>query len=351
MIKHTDISTLGEIGLIERVRQIVDIRVDDATIHERLILGISDDTAVFRPDPGKVMLLTTDSFIEGVHFDLTFTSLRHLGWKAMAANLSDIAAMGGSPRYAVVSLSLPKKVSIEMVDEFYAGAIAACKRYSFLIVGGDMSASMGNIAITVALTGEAKEEQVLYRKTAKPGDLLCVSGHLGASHAGLKVLQREKQRYHDAPDPATFKPNLEQYTLALEKHLMPKPRFDISALLAGRVTTHAAIDISDGLASEVHRICTASGVGAKVYEHNIPLDSVTRNIAIEFSESPTDYALFGGEEYELLFTMEDAEFEKLESLTSDATIIGRITEQSEGIRLVKESGEEEELKAIGWRHF
>jgi thiamine-monophosphate kinase len=351
MPKQTNIAEVGEAGLINHIADIVNVRVENADLHENLIIGIGDDTAVYKPTPGKTALLTTDSFIEGVHFDLTFTSFQHLGWKAIAANLSDIAAMGGSPRYAVIAISIPKKISLEMIEEFYQGAAAACKKYSCLIVGGDTTASIGNMAVSVALTGEADEQKILYRKGAQPGDLICVSGHLGASHAGLKILQREKKRFLESSNPAEFQPNLAPFAIALEKHLMPKPRFDIAALLTEKVTTHCAIDISDGLASEVHRICTASKTGAKIYEHNLPLDSNTQQIAQEFTESPSTFALYGGEEYELLFTMTDQEFEKLESITSDVTIVGRITQQSEGIELVKENGEPEALPFAGWDHF
>jgi thiamine-monophosphate kinase len=351
MAKQTNIADIGEVGLIGHIADIVNVRIDNASLHENLIAGIGDDAAVFRPTPGKTSLLTTDSFIEGVHFDLTFTSFQHLGWKAIAANLSDIAAMGGTPRYAVLAISIPSKISLEMIEEFYQGAVAACKKYSCLIVGGDTTASIGNMAISVALTGEADEQKILYRKGAQPGDLICVTGHLGASHAGLRILQREKKRFLESANPAEFQPNLAPFVIALEKHLMPKPRLDIAAFLTTNVTTHCAIDISDGLASEIHRICTASNTGAKIYEHNLPLDSNTQQIAKEFSESPATFALYGGEEYELLFTMTDQEFEKLESLTSDVTIIGRITQQSEGIELVGENGEAEALPFAGWDHF
>jgi thiamine-monophosphate kinase len=349
--KHTDISEFGEVGLIERIRELLDFRVDDATLHDNLILGISDDTAVYRPTPGKVQLFTTDAFVEGIHFDLTFTSLQHLGWKTIAANLSDIAAMGGIPRYATVTISLPKKISVEMVEDFYRGASLACKKYSCLIVGGDTTASLANMMISIAMIGETDEKRVIYRKGAKPGDLLCVTGHLGASHAGLKILQREKQRFAQSVDPKAFHPNLESYKDAIEKHLMPKPRLDLSKILAERAGIHAMIDISDGLASEVHHICTNGAVGAQVYEHNIPLDSITQIIANEFLENPMDYALYGGEEYELLFTLTDEEFSKLERLTNDVTIIGRVTEKDKGIQLVRENGETEPLRFGGWDHF
>ena len=351
MTKQSRISEIGESGLIERIRAIVPLRSDDAATGQHLVKGIGDDTAVFRPIPGRLILLTTDSFIEGVHFDLTFTSFQHLGWKAMAANLSDIASMGGTPRYATVAISIPQKISVEMIEEFYRGAALACQKYSCLIVGGDTTASTGNVSITVTLTGDAEESGIIYRNGAQPGDLLCVSGHLGASHAGLRVLHREKERFLGAGEPQDFQPNLAPYTLALEKHLVPKPRFDIASLLANENRAHAMIDISDGLASEVHRLCEASGTGASVYEHNLPLDSVTQHIAGEFSESPSNYALYGGEEYELLFVVDDASFERIEKITSDVTIIGRVTKKDAGVCLVRENGETEMLVAGGWDHF
>ncbi len=314
-------------------------------------MGISDDAAVYRPTPGKVQLLTTDALVEGVHFDLTFTSFRHLGWKAMAASFSDIAAMGGLPRYALMTLSLPKKISVGMVEELYAGAAMACKKYSCLLVGGDTTSSVANMTLAVTMVGEAEEEKVRYRSGAIPGQYLCVTGHLGASLAGLKVLQREKQRYVESGKQDDFRPDLEPYAVALGKHLMPEPRLDIAHLLTSRVRIGALIDISDGLASEVHHICVSSHVGAEVYEHNVPVHAATQKIAQELSESPVDYALYGGEDYELLFTIGDDEYRTLESLTDDVTIVGRVTEEAKGIELVREQGEHEALRPGGWDHF
>ncbi|MBA4313090.1 MAG: thiamine-phosphate kinase [Chlorobiaceae bacterium] len=350
-MSHTKISSIGEFGLIDRIKKIVNVSVDDASLIDNLLIGISDDAAVFKPKPGKVQLLTTDAFAEGIHFDLTFTSLKHLGWKTIAANMSDIAAMGGIPRYATVAVSLPQKISIEMVEEFYHGATAACKKYSCKIVGGDTIASMANMMISVSMTGEADELKIKTRCAAIPGEYICVTGHLGASVAGLKILKREKERLEQANEKELFSPNLEAYSIALEKHLMPKPRLDISKILTEKIKIGAMIDISDGLASEVHHICNSSGTGAEIYEHNIPLDSITQKISEEFGEPATDYALFGGEEYELLFTIRDEEFAKLEKLTSDVTIIGRITEKSKGIILVREQGEQLPLTFGGWNHF
>ena len=350
-MQHTDISTIGEFGLIDRIRKIVDVRVDDPSLHDNLLMGIADDAAVYRPSQGKVQLFTTDALIEGIHFDLTFTSFMHLGWKSIVANISDIAAMGGIPRYAIVILSLPKKISVEMIEDFYRGAVSACQKYSCLIVGGDTTTSMANTMISVAMIGEADEQRIKYRGGATAGEYLCVTGHLGSSLAGLKVLKREKERFAQTPDQHAFKPNLETYTQAIEKHLKPKPRLDISKILTERVNIGAMIDISDGLASEVHHICKNSGVGAAVYEHNIPVDSITQKIAGEFSDLPTEYALYGGEEYELLFTISDEQYNILDKLTNDVTIIGRITDKNKGIGLIREGGEHEPLRFGGWEHF
>ncbi len=350
-MQHIDISTIGEFGLINRIRKIVDIRVDDFNLHDNLLMGIADDAAVFCPTHGKIQLFTTDAFVEGIHFDLTFTTFKHLGWKVMVANISDIAAMGGIPRYAAITLSLPQKISVEMVEEFYRGAVAACKKYSCLIVGGDTTASMANFMISVAMTGEADKQLLRFRKDAVPGEYICVTGHLGASLAGLKILKREKERFTQSPSNNEFEPNLESYAEAVERHLMPKPRLDLSKNFSTQVKVGAMIDISDGLASEVHHICTNSSVGAAIYEHNIPIQNITQKIAAELSESPTNYALYGGEEYEMLFTISEKEYFKLEKLTSDISIIGRVTEKEKGIILVREHGEEEPLQFGGWDHF
>jgi thiamine-monophosphate kinase len=345
---NSELHEIGEFGLIDHIRKIVDIRLDDTSLHSNLIKGISDDAAVFRPTPGKVQLFTTDAFVEGIHFDLTFMSYRHLGWKVIVANISDIAAMGGIPRYATMTIALPRKVTTSMVEELYMGAASACREYSCLIVGGDTTASYAGIAISVSIVGEAEEEKIRYRHDAKIGEYICVTGHLGSSIAGLKVLNREKDRYQKA-DPTIFIPNLEPYKAAIEKHLMPKPRLDFVQLFTEKVRIGALIDISDGLASEVNHICRNSNVGAAIYEHNFPIEAITQRIAAEFSDQPTDYALHGGEEYELLFTISDAEYEKLSRITNDVTIVGRITERD--IVLVQENGEQVPLLFSGYDHF
>jgi thiamine-monophosphate kinase len=207
------------------------------------------------------------------------------------------------------------------------------------------------MAISVTVVGEAPETRLAYRNGAKPGEYICVTGHLGASVAGLKILQREKQHFFASAEPDRFQPRLEPYAAAIERHLTPKPRFDISNILTQQVKIGAMIDVSDGLSSEVHHICKSSGVGAAIFEHNLPIDQLTQQIASEFSNSPIDYALHGGEEYELLFTISDDEFAKLDALTNDVSILGRITEQQKGIMLVHENGEQVALELGGWNHF
>lgn len=338
---HTPIQNIGEEGLIKRIKNLIDSEFISEEINDNLIKGISDDSAVFKIIPGKVQLLTSDSFVEGVHFDLTFTSLGHLGWKVVVATISDILAMGGTPMYLLINICIPQKISIEMIEEFYKGANQACTHYGCKIIGGDSVATAGNFVVSVSSYGIANPEKIYYRSGAKVKDLICVSGHLGASHAGLRILQREKKSYLEKRE--NFKPNLEPYKAAIEKYLMPRPRTDILNLIVNNVQINSMIDVSDGLASDVHKICRESNVGVEIWEHNIPIANITQKIADEFSENVIDYALFGGEEYEMLFTLNDAEYEILENLTHDVTILGRIVESSKGVNFIRENGETEPL--------
>ncbi len=347
----TNISQVGEFGLIERLKRIVEFPLRDSSLHENLLKGISDDGAVLNPTPGKVQILTTDAFVEGVHFDLTFTSFKHLGWKIMAANLSDIAAMGGTPRYAVICLCLPDKISVEMVEELYEGLAAVCKQYNCLLIGGDTSTTFANLTIALTLLGEADEKNIVYRDGAKVNDVICVTGDLGRSHAGLKVLLREKEEFEKSANKEKFSPQLELYKDAIEKHLLPKPRFDIAHAMNAQLQFHAMIDISDGLASDLRQICEVSHAGAEIYEESIPILPVTRTVAAEFSENARDYALYGGEDYELLVTLDEKGFEQLKNLVKDISMIGRITEPSTGIVTVQKDGARAPLRMGGWDHF
>lgn len=347
----TEISEVGERGLIEMIRNLVEFTPEDPSLTERLIKGISDDTAVYRPAPGTVQLFTTDTLVEGVDFDLTYTSFKHLGWKSMISSVSDIGAMGGRPRFAVVVLVVPAKISVEMVREFYEGALVACREYQCLIVGGDLSAAMGTLTVNVTMVGEAEESHLCFRSSARIGDLICVTGDLGASQAGLKILLREKERFLKSGDGADFEPNLLPYKEAVEKHLTPRPPLVTIESILQRTPIHAMVDVSDGLVSDLRQICAESGVGAEIEQQNIPIANITRKVAQEFSENPIDYALYGGEEYELLFTLPEHQDQKVEALGDSITVIGRIVDQSKGVEFITENADRVALPWGGWDHF
>jgi thiamine-monophosphate kinase len=348
---QTPISSIGEFGLIERLKEkISSLRVSE-NVARQVILGIDDDTAVTRPSAGMLQLATTDLLIEGVHFDLTYTSMRHLGWKLMVANLSDIAAMGGVPVHALISLALPAKITLEMVDELYEGILQAAQTYSCAILGGDTSTSLGNMVLAATITGEVPEAFIKRRTGARNGDLICVSGSLGMSHAGLKVLLREKERFVSRGNAGAFQPQLQEYTDAISRHLAPRARFDVSAVAAQHEWTHAMIDVSDGLASDLRHICTQSGVGARLYEQKLTPHPVVSKIAGEFNEPALDYVLFGGEEYELLFTIDPEREAELRALLPSVMVIGEITEEKNAMTIVQSDGSTRSIPSGGYNHF
>jgi thiamine-monophosphate kinase len=350
-VKNTPISSVGEFGLIGRLKKkCLDLHLPQK-ITDQIVLGIDDDTAVTRPNPGMLQLSTSDLLIEGVHFDLTYTSMKYLGWKLMVVNLSDIAAMGGVPVYALITIALPAKISLEMVDDLYEGILQAAQTYGCAIIGGDTNTSIGNTMLSATLTGEVPENFLKRRNTAQPGDLICISGPLGLSHAGLRVLLREKKRFVDEIQQEEFTSELGEYTAAVSKHLAPKARFDVSTVAAQQEWVHAMIDISDGLASDLRHICNQSGVGADIFEEKIPIDPVARKIADEFGESPLDYSLFGGEEYELLFTIDPGQEKKLHELVSGISVIGIITEHRGTVKLIQKDGPERTILSGGYDHF
>lgn len=357
MTDSTPISSIGEFGLIEKIRSIVEQSLPEGEVDtspEGGSIGIGDDAALFQPRPGRSILLTTDVAVEGIHFDLTYTSLRHLGWKAMVANLSDIAAMGGEPRYAVVTIVLPAKITVEMVEDLYIGAYQACREYGCRIVGGDTSTSLGNMMISIAMVGDVAGKP-FRRADAQVGDLLCVSGYVGSAHAGLKILQREKQRFLESRGENGFRPNLEPYKDVIERHLMPRPQFDLARALR-RAGVHAVIDVSDGISSDAHRIAESSHVGMEIIEEDLPIHPVAREVAAEFGDSAVDYALFGGEDYELLFTIPREAFDTLQArevtvALPAVSVIGRILDGEEGLTLVSRTGTRGMLPAGGWDHF
>ena len=318
----TPIADVGEFGLIDRLRDLLDAPDDEVVWR-----GIGDDAAVVRRGAGLAELITTDALVEGVHFDRTFVPMPHLGFKAIAVNVSDIIAMNGRPRYAVVALALAHNMSVEMVEALYAGMKEACAAYDVRLVGGDTTASR-TTTIVVTVVGDALEEEVVYRSGAEPGDLLCVTGDLGAAYAGLKLLLDRKEAFDRQGD--DFDPGLEPYAYAVQRQLAPRARADAQqALVAAGVRPKAMIDISDGLASEVHHLCRQSGCGARVEAAKLPVHRQTHRIAEERGEDAGAYALFGGEDYELLFALDPDDRDALTDL--DATVVGRFTDADDGV--------------------
>ncbi len=339
--KRTEISDLGEFGLIDRLNEKVNIKNPSS------IKGIGDDAAVIEAGD-HVKVVSTDLLIEGVHFDLSYAPLPHLGFKAVAVNVSDIAAMNAIPKQITVSIALSNRFSLEAVEALYEGIYAACDHYGVDLVGGDTTASRSGLVISITAIGEAKKEQISYRSGAKENDILCVTGDLGAALVGLQILEREKQVFIANPD---MKPDLEKYTVITGRQLRPDARMDIIHEFAelGVVPT-SMMDISDGLASEIFHICKASGVGATIYEDKLPIDKQTFDTAVELNLDPITCVLNGGEDYELLFTIGQKDFAKLEK-HPDIHFIGHITKPEDGKYLVTKSGTAVQIKAQGWKHF
>ncbi len=339
-MERTELNTLGEFGLIDRIKS------KFTTQNHETIKGIGDDAAVI--DVGdKYMLISTDMLLEGIHFDLSYTPLRHLGYKAVAVNVSDIAAMNGIAKQITVSIALSNRISVEAIDEFYEGVKFACEDYKLDLVGGDTTASRSGFVISITATGFVEKDKISYRNGAKPNDILCVTGDLGAAYFGLQILEREKQVYLANPE---MQPELQEKEFLVGKLLKPEARTDIIHELneLGVVPT-SMIDISDGLASELMHLCTQSGVGAVVFEDKLPIEDQTMLAATEFSISPITAALNGGEDYQLLFTVKQADFEKIKNL-SDVLPIGYMTANKE-VELALTSGGTAQIKAQGWNHL
>ncbi len=336
--KLTTLAELGEFGLIDRLTQNVKY------YHPETLKGIGDDAAVI--DAGaKVLLLSTDLLVEGIHFNLTYMPFKHLGYKAAVVNISDIAAMNGIPKQMTVSLAVSSRFSAEALDELYAGLIMACDKYKVDLVGGDTSSNVKGMMISVSIVGEAKKEEVTYRSGARSGDLLCVTGDLGSAYLGLLILEREKSVFQIDPE---MQPELTGFEYQIGRQLRPEARTDIRNLLLGiGIKPTAMIDISDGLASETLHICKQSGVGCKLFEGKIPIDPYTRELAKEFKIIPSVAALSGGEDYELLFTVNQGDYEKIKDIAG-ITIIGHMTAASEGKYLITPDGISVPLTAQGW---
>ncbi len=337
-IEKTDISNLGEFGLIDHLTKNI-ILTQDSTIK-----GAGDDAAVL-DFSGKKMLISTDLLLEGIHFDLAYTPLKHLGYKSVQVNLSDIYAMNGMASQITVSLGLSSKFPIEAVEELYSGILLACDKYKIDLVGGDTSASKQGLVISVTSIGYADEADICYRNTANEGDLICVSGDLGAAYVGLQLLEREKLIYLENPQ---IQPDLEGKDYIIERQLKPEARRDIILILKElEIKPTSMIDISDGLSSEIIHICTQSEKGCNLYEDKLPIDPMTYDTAREFNLDPTTCALSGGEDYELLFTVPQSAFEKIRN-NPDISIIGHITEKSAGMNIISRSNNSHPLKAQGW---
>ncbi|GGC25715.1 thiamine-monophosphate kinase [Parapedobacter defluvii] len=337
----TNLEQLGEFGLIDHLTKSVELT------QETTDKGIGDDAAVL-DFSGKKTLVSTDLLLEGIHFDLRYVPLKHLGYKAVQVNLSDIYAMNGMASQITFSIGLSSKFPLDAVEELYAGALLACRKYGVDLVGGDTSASAQGLVISVTSIGYAKETDVTYRNGAQEGDLICVSGDLGGAYVGLQLLEREKRIFLENPN---IQPDLEGKDYIVERQLKPEARKDIVQLLASLdVKPTAMIDVSDGLASEVLHICRESEKGCRLYEEKIPIDPMTYDTAREFGLDPTVCALSGGEDYELLFTARQSDYEKLKS-QPDISIIGHITEVSAGRELISKSGNVHPIKAQGWNAF
>ncbi len=353
-MSYKTIADIGELGLIDRIASIVEPTLEAAP---SLVKGIGDDCAVYEISPSVLQVSTTDLLLEHVHFDLLTTPLHHLGSKAISVNVSDICAMNARPRYALISIALPPKTPEKLVEMVYSGMSETARMYRTALAGGDSSASTNGIILSVTLTGDCTKETITYRTGAHPGDMICVTGALGGSAAGLRVLMREKaimmeQLKEDEAADRNVMNHLGDYTEAIRQHLLPAARVDIIDYFSQHaITPSSMIDISDGLASDLAHICRCSGVGAEIEESRLPIHAETRRIADEFQEDPIAYALAGGEDYQLLFTLPTERFADIAS-HPDITVIGKITAEHEVLLLRDIDGREKELHAFsGYDHF
>jgi len=336
--KRTELSELGEFRLIDRLTKNV------ATRQKSTVLGIGDDAAILNFKENQV-LLSTDLLIEGVHFDMSYMPLKHLGYKAIMVNLSDIAAMNATPTQITVGLAVSNRYSVEALEEIYAGMLLACEKYKVDLVGGDTTSSTSGLIIAITVLGEAPKKNIVKRSTAKNGDLIVVSGDLGAAYAGLLLLKREKEVYQKDP---SIQPDLEGYAYVLERQLRPEARVDMVERFADlNLIPTSMIDISDGLASEIIHLCEESSLGCQIYEEKIPIDPQTVIVAETFNLHPITCALNGGEDYELLFTVSQDDFEKING-QAGFHIIGYMTDAVTTKNLIATSGEAIPITAQGW---
>ena len=338
MAQRTEISSLGEFGLIKHLTENFELK------NPSTIKGVGDDAAIL-DYKDKQVLVTTDLLLEGVHFDLTYVPLKHLGYKSAIVNFSDICAMNGYPKQITVSLGVSKRFSVEDMEELYAGILLACEAYGVDLVGGDTSASMTGLTISITCIGEGEKGKIVKRSTAKDTDLICVSGDLGAAYMGLLLLEREKRVFNGKDG---VQPDFAGKEYIIERQLRPQARMDIVEKLARiNVVPTSMMDISDGLSSELLHICDQSGVGCRIYEERIPIDYLTATMAEEFNMNLTTVALNGGEDYELLFTVPLSMNDIFQNLPG-IKVIGHITDASLGARIITRDGQEMTLKAQGW---
>ena len=336
--QRTSLASLGEFGLVDHLTKDLELTQNST------IKGVGDDAAVL-DFTNKKVVVSTDLLIEGVHFDLAYMPLKHLGYKAVVVNVSDICAMNAKPTQITVSLAVSNRFPLEALEEFYSGVVTASKVYGVDIVGGDTTSSTKGMLISITAIGEAEDDDITYRSGASITDLLVVTGDIGSAYMGLQVLEREKQVFQVNPD---NQPDLDSYTYLIERQLKPEARKDVREMLKTlEIKPTSMIDISDGLSSEIMHICKQSGVGCNLYEDKLPLDPQLINVCEEFNIDSTTVAINGGEDYELLFTIKMEDFDKIKG-NPNFSIIGHMTQESEGIHLVTRANTKIPLKARGW---
>lgn len=341
MSNRTEIASLGEFGLIEHLTKNIELQ------NVSSVLGVGDDAAVI-DHFGKQTVITTDLLLEGVHFDLAYTPLKHLGYKSVVVNLSDIYAMNATPTQITLSIGISNRFSVEALNEFYDGVYLACEKYGVDLIGGDTSTSKKGFVISVTAIGEVAPGNFVQRSTAQKGDLICVSGFVGGAFLGLTLLEREKQIYLENPQ---IQPDLEGEAYIVGRLLKPEARKDIIAFFEETgITPTAMLDISDGVSSEVLHICHKSGLGCRLYEEKLPIHEDARQAAFKFGLDPTVCALNGGEDYELIFTMKQADYDKI-TLNEEISVIGYLTDMEEGHKIITKGGNLFNLTAQGWNAF
>lgn len=337
----TPISSLGEFGCIARISK-------GFPVHGNVLCGIGDDAAVIRIGEDVVHLLSTDLLVEGVHFDLSYVPLHLLGFKAVAVNISDICAMNGTAEAITVSIALSSRFTVEALDSLYDGIATACNTYGVQLVGGDTTSSRSGLMISISVLGRSREQDVIYRSGATEGDLICVTGDLGAAYAGLQILEREKKVFLANPE---MQPELGEFLYVVGRQLKPAARTDvIDAMRDIGIIPTSMMDISDGLAGDLGHLCRLSNVGAQIYQDKLPIDHQTILVAEQFGAAPETYALHGGEDYELLMTVPVAEFKKLKDVP-ELHIIGHTVSKDQGMQMILRSGQAVDIEFKGFTHF